>query len=174
VDAYACGETSYRYLAGGLSDLEFAEPEMNIRQTEFYADALKEGKIAGAATGSGGYRPSYSTIFYWVDFVCKRIEAVLQQQQKELVRRQKSLNAMPAENAVENPNNWKAQTKDKAEDLDQLTFGTLAAEILLGSNQRVWERLRAYFLTKAESCRDLLTDTCVKLSSTQTFELKLC
>jgi hypothetical protein len=87
------------------------------------------------------------------------VESIVQQLQKELVRRQKDLRRLPPESRVENPNSFKAQSDAKAQGLDRLSFAGFAARLLVSANEKPWWRLRTYFLTKAENCNDLLTDT---------------
>jgi len=159
VEAYATAESKYRELSATLSESEFLEAERDIRQTEFYEKLSGTGEIKATVTKDKGCRPSHCAIFYWVDFVSKRIESVLQQVQKELVRRQKEVKMLPPESFVENANSGKAQSSIKAKALDRLSFVTVAARLLLNESDRSWERLRTYFLTQAEYCKDLLTDT---------------
>jgi hypothetical protein len=121
-------------------------------------------------TKDSGCSPVASTVFYWVDFACKRIEELLQQMQKELVRRGRQMELLPREANVENPNSYKAYAEGKSGMLDRLSFLTCASELLLGHSKQVWQKLRAYFLTAAEFRKDLLTGRFVKLSTTQTFE----
>jgi hypothetical protein len=161
VEAYATVESSYRDLSGALSEPEFQEAERDIRQTELYRELSERGAIKPAVTKGKGCRPSHCATFYWVDFVCRRIERILQQLQKELVRRQKDLKELPPESAVENANSYKSQTNKKIRELDRLAFATTASRLLLKENDRVWERLRAYFVAQAEHCKDLLTNTSV-------------
>lgn len=171
IEAYASGEWTYHDLGVELSELEFVEPEMDVRKYRRYQEA---GAVRVEGEGDNEVsRPVASTVFHWVDFACKRIEELLQQVQKELVRRGKQVEFLPLESAVENPNSYKAYAEGKGSMLDRLSFLTFASELLVGCGKRVWERLRAYFLTAAESCKDLLTDTHVRLSTTQTFELAI-
>jgi hypothetical protein len=174
IEAYASKELSYRDLSTDLSDLELAEPEMDIRAEEF-AKKLSPAKRANDAEDAP-CRPAHTTIFHWVDFVCKRIEGLLAQLQKELVqegKRGKEVVTLPVESVVANENSYKAASDEKGRTLDRLTFATLSARVLLGRSQQQWYRLRAYFLTMAESREDLLTGTRVQLPITQTFELAI-
>ena len=174
IESYAVNEISYRNVtATQLSDPEFIDPAMDIRQFELYAEMLKEGGIKLAARRDECH-PAHTTVFYWVAHLCSRTEQLLQQIQKELVRRQRSVKELPSENVVENPNSHKAQSNEKRRLLDQLSFATIAGEILVKGSKRVWERLRSYFLAIAESRKDLLTDASVRLSTTHTFELVIC
>ena len=158
VEAYATAENSYRDLSAAVSEPEFVEEERDIRQTELYGELLQAGAVGPAMTRKNGYRPSHGAIFYWVDFVCRRIEALLHQRQKELVRRRKNLKELPPESLIGNANSYKAQTSRKIKALDLLSFATLAGGLLLKGSEKTWERLRAYFVTQAEHCKDLLTD----------------
>jgi hypothetical protein len=175
VEAYARHEASYLDVSIDLSDIELAEPEMDIAKEECYEELV--GKTAKQSTDEAGeprFRPVRSTVFHWVNFVCKRVEGLLTQLQKELVQEKKrgrEVWALPAESQVENPNSYKAASEEKAGRLDRLSFATIAGEQFLGQSKRQWYRLRAYFLTKAESRNDLLTDTLLQMPITQSFEL---
>jgi hypothetical protein len=175
IETYAEGEATYRGLNVDLSDLEFIDPEIDIRAEKLYQQIIEENKakqIEGDREKKS-YRPAHTTVFYWVDFVCKRIESLLVQTQKELVHEQKRRKVeieLPAESTVENPNSDKAATGEKWHMLNLLSFLTLAAKLLVKHKDHVWQNLRAYFLVKAESRKDLLTDTVVKLFTTHTFE----
>jgi hypothetical protein len=171
-------KVTYRDLSTDLSDLELAEPEMDIRSEGLYKKLVGESSAKQADdTDEPPCRPASTTIFHWVDFVCKRSETLLAQLQKELVeegKRGKEVATLPVESVVENPNSYKADSsngKDKM--LDRLTFATITAKGLLGRGKQQWYRLRAYFLTKAESRKDVLTDTGVRLPITHTFELAI-
>lgn len=125
-----------------------------------------------------GYRPAHTTVFSWVKFMCDSIEELLVQLQKELVREWKRSRTLlmlklPAESAVENPNSKKAASEAKAGALDRLSYASLAGRLLLNPITRVWQRVRAYFLTKAESRKDLLTSATVLFTSTHSFEQDL-
>ena len=161
VEAYATDESRYRDLSAGLSEPEFLETERDIRHTKLYGKLSESGAIKPAVTKDNGCRPSHCSIFYWVDFVCRRTEALVQQLQKELVRRQMDMTKLPRESGVENANSCKAQTGKKARELDCLSFATFAARLLLKGSDQLWSRLRRYFLVQAEHCKDLLTDTSV-------------
>jgi hypothetical protein len=176
IETYAGQETTYRYLTEGLADLEFVDPEMDIRAEKMYQQIVEENKVKQIEDESEkkSCRPAYTTVFYWVNFACKHIEGLLMQIQKELVHEQKRRKLeieLPVESTVENPNSDKAATNSKSNMLNMLAFMTLAAMLLLKHKDRVWQNLRAYFLVKAESRKDLLTDTVVKLFTTHTFEL---
>jgi len=154
---------TYRDLSADLSDLELADPELDIREDDLYAEMVE--KYAAEQPGAAGQppcRPAHTTVFNWMNFVCNRVEALLSQLQKELVqekKRGKQIAQMPAEYIVENPNSYKAATDQKRSMLDQSAFARLASRLLLGNSPPIWYRLRAYFLTKAESRKDVLTDT---------------
>lgn len=174
IEAYATAEMKYRDLSIDLSDLELAEPEMDIRAEELFKKLAGESLAKQADDAWERCRPAHTTVFHWVDFVCKRAEALLTQLQKELVqekKRGKEIAKLPGESLVENPNSYKAGSHEKDDMLDRLSFATSAASRLLGQNMQQWYRLRAYFLRKAESRRDILTDTWVQLPITHTFEL---
>lgn len=123
-----------------------------------------------------GLCPARSTVFSWVDFVCKRILKTVQQVEKESVLRSLNLKELPVESQCQNKNAWKAgakrypHQKEKPEELDKLTYGLAAASSLIGGGQGRMERLRAYFLQAAERCADLLSDVSMILPITQTPE----
>jgi len=133
------------------------------------------GKQAGEAD-EPPCRPSHTTVFGWVDFACKRTELLLLQLQKELVqemKRGKEIATLPPESLVENPNSYKATSDEKDRMLDRLSFATCPVSRMLIQCKKQWYGLRAYFLMKAETRKDVLTDTSVQLPITQTFELAM-
>ncbi len=162
VEAYVEAESSYRKVSDTVSEPEFVEEKEDIRQTELYNELSSKKEIEAAVTKDSGSRPSHCTIFRWVDYLCKGVESIIQQLQKELVRRQKDLRRLPPEGSVENPNSFKAQTDSKARSLDRLSFAGFAARLLVSVNENPWWKLRAYFLRKAENCKDLLTEARVR------------
>jgi hypothetical protein len=164
VEAYAATEkSSYRKVSDATSDPEFVEEREDIRQTKRYSELTATKAIKAAVSRrDGGSRPSYCAVFRWVDYLCKRVESIIQQLQKELVRRQKDLRKLPPEGSVENPNSWKAQTDIKAQRLDLLSWAGFAARLLVSESENPWWNLRSYFLSKAEYCKDLLTDAPVR------------
>jgi len=162
VEAYMAAETSYRKVSDAISEPEFVEEQEDIRQTELYSELSSKKAIKAAVTEKGGLRPSHCTVFHSVDYLCRRVEWIIQQVQKELVRRQKNLRILPPEGSVANPNSVKAQTDIKAQRLDRLSFADFAARLLVTASEKPWWKLRAYFLTKAEYCKDLLTDAGVR------------
>lgn len=176
IEAYARAETTYRDVSTDLSDLELAEPEMDVRAEEMCKKVVAESAAAQADDAEElPCRPAYNTVFRWVDFTCRRTEALLMQLQKELVqerKRGKEVAQLPAESLVENPNSYKTVSAEKDNMLDRLSFAACcAASRLLEQSTQQWYRLRAYFLAKAESRKDVLTDTLVQLPITQTLEL---
>jgi hypothetical protein len=178
VEAYARQDVTYWDLSIELSEIELADPEMDIREEEAFKRLLEGGAVRQRnEAGEPPCRPVRSTIFYWVDFVCKHIEGMLTQLQKELVqemKRGRQAAALPAESLVENPNSYKAASEEKGSMLNRLSFATCAADWMLGRGKRQWYRLRAYFLAAAESRDDILTDTRLQLPITQSFELDIC
>jgi hypothetical protein len=159
VEPYVAVEISYRQVSDVVSEPEFVEEKEDIQQTKLYGELLSKKAIVAAVTKDGGSRPSHCTVFRWVDYMCKRVESIIQQLQKELVRRQKDLWRLPREGSIENPNRLKAQTEIKAKRLDLASFVDFAAGVLVRASEKRWWQLRAYFLTQAEYCKDLLTDT---------------
>lgn len=178
IEAYARARTEYRDVSTDLSDLELADPEMDIRSEEMYKEMVAESAAKQTDKKQDaeepGCRPVHTTVFRWVKFMCKHVEALLTQLQKELVQERKrgrEVPKLPDESVVENPNSDKAGSGEKDRKLDRLSFATCAADSLLGQSKRQWYRLRAYFLATAESRKDVLTETMVQLPITQTFEL---
>jgi len=179
IEAYATARTEYRDVSTDLSDLELADPEMDIRSEELYKEMVSEAaaKQIGKKTADDAEgpwcRPAHTTVFRWVEFMCEHVEALLTQLQKELVqekKRGKTVSKLPAESVVENPNSDKAASSEKDRKLDRLSFARCAADSLLGQGEKQWYRLRAYFLARAESRKDVLTETMVQLPITHTFE----
>jgi hypothetical protein len=177
VQAYASREVRYKDLSADLSDLDLADPELDIRSEDLYKKVVAEhaAKQPGT-TGQPVCRPAHTTVFYWLDFACSHIEGLLAQMQKELVQEKKrgrDVAELPAESAIENPNGHKAATATKQSLLDRLTFAMQTTGLWLGDSKQLWYKFRAYFLTKAESCKDMLTDTHLELPITQSFELAI-
>ena len=162
VETYVEVESSYRKVSDAVSEPEFVEEQEDIRQTEAYSEMSSKKAIEAAVTKDGGSRPSHCSAFRWVNYLCKRVESNMQQLQKELVRRQKDMRRMPREGSVENPNSFKARTETKAQRLDRLSFADVAVRLLVNASEKRWWKLRAYFLMKAENCKDLLTDARVR------------
>jgi len=98
--------------------------------------------IAAASAMAGfaaqeGFRPVRSTIFSWVDYICKRIAVLAQQTEKELVRRYFDISKLSIISSVVNVNSAKTavanclrQThqSEKPDELNQLTYTIRAAE----------------------------------------------
>jgi hypothetical protein len=178
IDAYTTERIEYRDLNGLLSDLELVPPEMDIREEKMYQKLVEENKTKQIekASDKDAIRPAHTTVFYWIAFACRRIEILLMQMQKELVHEQKRRTIeieLPAESTIENPNSDKAATSDKANTLNLLSFATVAAVLLHNCKEHIWQKLRSYFLIKAESRKDIFTDTVVQMFTTQTFEPSL-
>ena len=74
VEAYVVVETSYRKVSDALSEPEFVEEKEDVRQTKLYRELLSKKGIEAAVTKDGGSRPSYCTVFRFVDYLCKRVE----------------------------------------------------------------------------------------------------
>lgn len=200
IERYADTEVTYRSVGTELSDMEFVDPAFDIRRTEMYKQAVQEEsqielrsgngavhsisgkskvktmKARTAADGSESQRPCHTTVFYWVNFLCAQAEKLLSQIQKEFVRewkRSQRAGRLQAASIVMNPNYEKACSLAKGQMLNQLTLLSLAAKELVDSERHQWQNLRAYFQTKAESCKDILTSKMVVLTRTHTFELDL-
>lgn len=174
IELAALTEMTYQDLSVEVSDLEMADPEMDIRTEELYR-VLRVEVTADRDDDEEDppCRPARATVFHWVDFACKHVEGMLTQLQKELIqelKRGKGEPKLPSESMVENPNSYKAFTAEKDKQLDGLSFLTCGASWLVGRSKQLWYGLRAYFVTRAESRDDILTDAGVRLSTTQTFE----
>jgi hypothetical protein len=175
IDAYARQDVTYLDLSSDLSEIELAAPELDIRDVESFKVLVAEGATKRVDEAEEArFRPVRSTIFYWVNSVCKRVEALLSQLQKEQVqemKRGRQAAPLAAESLAKNPNSEKALSLEKAGQLDRLSFATDVADKMLGCGKQQWYRLRAYFLTKAESRSDLLTVMRLRMPITQSFEL---
>ena len=172
VEAYARSELTYWDVSIDLSDIELAEPEMDITKEESYEELVSSSPAEKAVEPR--CRPVRSTVFYWVNLACTRIESLLTQMQKEVVQARKRGReevVLPAESSVENPNSYKATADEKRRMLDRVSFATRAIDKLLKQGKQQWYRLRAYFLTAAESRNDLLTGIRLQMPITQSFEL---
>jgi hypothetical protein len=128
-------------------------------------------------TSKEGFCPARSTVFSWVDFICKRTGNSVQQMEKELVLRNVGAKQLPGESQCENRNAYKAgllprykHQQEKRAELSRLTYGLALARLLVGSVEETIERLRAYFLQSAEKCADILSDVSQVLPITQTSE----
>lgn len=174
IQTYASTKDTYRGLSSELSDIELAEPERDIRTDDLYKKVAEEDASRQPDTDKmRPIRPGHTTVFNWVQFACRHAESLLTHMQKELVqerKRGKRRLMPPPESFVENPNSYKAATAEKKSRLDRLTFLTQSAALFFGCDQHVWCILRAYFLTNAESRKDLLTTAAIRLSITHTFE----
>jgi len=202
IEAYAETKVTYRAASTELSDLDFVEPEFDIRKTESFkmlatseeakgADSIDlkipikpEGIPQGIAIlknkqnedGSDVQHPVPTTVFYWVNYICKQAERFLIQIQKEFVlewKRSHRKLRLRAATDVSNPNAEKACSLAKGESLKQVTMLSWAAKDLIGEKRRQWQKLRTYFLLRAESCNDILTLTKVALKSTHSFQFDL-
>lgn len=174
IEAYGQTEIGYRDLSTDLSDLDLAAIELDIRKEELCKEITKP--VEPDESGEPRSRPAHTTVFYWVNFACKRVEALLTQMQKEQVQAKKRGSAIAllrTESQVANGNSLKALSAEKSNLLNRLSYAIVMSGSLLGQSDRLWHRLRAYFATRAESRNDILTGTRVRLSSTQSFELAI-
>jgi hypothetical protein len=174
IELYGGGEneTSYREVCADLSIFEFEADENSQGAVK-----LAEVTAVPARTGKDGFCPARSTVFSWVDFVCKRASRLVQQSEKEVVLRNLDLKLLSDESTCVNENAYKAglhpryiHQQDKAKQLNRLTYGLAVGQVLVGSARPVVENLRAYFLESAEKCADLLSDVSQRLLVTHTFE----
>lgn len=175
IEAYTTARTEYREVNAELSELELVDAEMDIRSEELYEEmvAKQTDEKTDHDAEEPACRPAHTTVFRWVKFMCRHAEGLLTQLQKELVQEKKrgrEVAKLPDESAVENQNSDKATSEEKRKNLDRLSFATCAADSLLGQGKQQWYRLRAYFLARAESRKDVLTETIVRLPITHTFE----
>ena len=168
IEMYGVGEeTSYREIS---TELSVRNPK---NKEEEDAQGVLEEK--GVSHGKTGFCPAHSTVFSWLDRICKKDEQNVLQVEKELVRRNVDLDNLPPAKRLVNMNAWKAgnerykQQKDKANQLNKLTYLLAAAKLLIAGSE-VSRRLRTYFLCFAEKCLDLLSDVGMKLPITQTSE----
>jgi hypothetical protein len=191
ITEYADSEVSYRDLSISLSDPEFVGVEQNIwntsspvelsklREESVTSEAVDEApsEYEGASLNESMIsvqRPAFTTVWYWLSFICKRSERLLQRMQKELAREMKRRGQQCQQeslDAAENPNKWKALSSVKAEALDLVSQCSVGIGNIVIRNVDKWIALRAYFLAKAETCEDILTRMKVYLQSTHTFEL---
>ena len=165
-------ETSYRDVCADLSifvDEADEDLQRAVRPRRTTVEAAKNGK--------DGFCPARSTVFSWVDFVCKRTGKGMQQFEKEVVLRNGNVKTLPVESQYENKNAYKAGLEPrythqqyKQEELNKLTYGLALGRLLIGSAQGAMEELRAYFLQSAETCADLLSAVMQMLPIAQTFE----
>lgn len=172
VEQYAQEATSYEQVSIDLSVFE---------------DVCEEGQVEGdrkkevsAIGGKDGYCPAKSTVFGWVDFLCKRIGRLVQQVEKELVLVQFDVAEIRGESKFTNLNSVKAcvslerypKQKSKKEELNRLTYFHYLAGLLVGGSN-LFENLRAHFSCRAEKCFDLLSDVIKGFPRAQTCEQAL-
>jgi hypothetical protein len=157
VEMYGGGaeETTYDEVCTELSVFE-AEPAESGDVDAVEAPADKGGE--------DGFCPTRSTVFAWVEFVCKRVERIVQQVEKELVLRNVDLKGWPGENQFVNQNAFKAgllrykHQREKPAQLSKLSYGLALAGLLVDGGEGVANKLRAYFLESGEKCADLLSE----------------
>ncbi len=129
--------------------------------------------------GKEGCSPARSTVFGWIDFICKRIGMQLQRVQKEVILRGTPISTLPNTAFIRNANSRKSGDKrykhqqKKAEELDKLTYLLRIARSLTKTKERSMHLLRAYFFQFAEKCCDLLTDATLLLPIAQTSERQI-
>ncbi len=169
----------------GKSHTSYGDVSLDL---SVYRDEEQPDSISAAPTalapemtfGKDGLCPARSTVFSWVNFVCKRIWKTVQQTEKELVLQGLDVSELHRESSARNANAWKAgkligeksgkHQKEKPRELNGLTFVLLTGESLLNSERRVMEKLRTYFLQSAEKCLDLLSEVSMVLPTAQTSE----
>jgi len=172
VENYGTEATSYQKESDDLAVFDATKYDDTQK-----ADVVPQ--LENASISRDGCHPAKSTMFTWVDFVCKRIVRTLQQMEKELVLRGHDLQHVSPESSFVNKNALKAgdpkypRQAQKPDQLNKLTYGIATAKALLERADWTVERLRAYFLSSAERCWDLLSDVSMVLPITQTSEPRL-
>ena len=172
VENYGTEATSYQNLSDDLA--VFVDTTDDDTQK---ADVVPQ--LENASISRDGCHPAKSTVFNWVDFVCKRIVRTLQHMEKELVLRGHNLQKLTPESSFVNKNALKAgdpkypRQAQKPDQLNKLTYGIATANALLERSDWTVEKLRAYFLSSAERCWDLLSDVSMVLPITQTSERRV-
>lgn len=158
-------EATYRQLSTDLSDLEFIDSELDIRETEFYHLLKTRGAVNARMKDRKSdnslpvEEPAHTTIWTWLSLMCRQIEKQLMQIQKERVREWKrSAHGMYFPLETRNANSKKAFTEEKTRQLDLLSLARVACRPLIDGAHYVWWKLRTYFLEKAETRFDLLTE----------------
>lgn len=173
IEAYGKSHTSY----GDVSlDLSVYSEEEKLDSISAEPTTLAQEMTPG----KDGLCPARSTVFSWVDFVCKRVWKTVQQTEKELVLQRFNVSELHRDVTARNANAWKAgkrfgeksgkHQKEKPKELNGLTFVLLTAECLPNSERGVMEKLRTYFLQSAEKCLDLLSEVSMVLPTAQTSE----
>lgn len=171
VETYGTKATSYKKES---DDLAVYDTKYDDSKNEDVVPQLENTSIS-----RDGCHPAKSTVFSWVDFVCKRIVRTLQQMEKELVLRGLDLQHLLPESIFVNKNAFKAgdpkypRQAQKPDQLNKLTYGIATAGALLERTDWTIEKLRAYFLSGAERCWDLLSDVSMVLPITHTSERRL-
>lgn len=173
IEQYAENARSYEGLSLDLSQMHEEDTPVGKDFSGWKAEP-NEGLDA-----KDSWRPVRSTVFHWVDYACKRIKTMVQQTEKELVRRRFNIETLPPESQVCNVNAEKTGIKlygngykyqqEKPEELNMLTYGLMVATHLINNSKTKMHRLRAYFLEKAENCRELLSDVEVVLPIAHSF-----
>jgi hypothetical protein len=180
IELYGAGQeqTTYDEVSVDLSTTGFVDENEN---TEYSAqEELEEkAKEANGQKRKDGYCPARSTVFSWVDFVCKRVELLVQQTEKELVLRNFNTADLPGENQFLNNNACKAgrerykHQQDKPRQLNKLSYELGLGRLFSNDEQGVLLKLRAYFFQSAERCADLLSDVFLVLPTAHTSEQAL-
>lgn len=163
--------TSYRSISDDLT--AYVDDEQMVENEE---PEEKTGVPPAALVSKDRSSPVRSTVFAWVDFVCKKIESNVHQTEKEIVLSGMPPSILPKESKVKNVNAWKAgllpkyiHQQQKPTELNRISYHLSLVRILIPIGKRVMEDLRAYFLEFAEKCFDLLSDTSMVLPIAQTF-----
>lgn len=121
--------------------------------------------------------PARTTVFTWIDFVCKKIEKLVQHIAKELVLRGANPAVLPAERTIRNVHAWKAgrlaryiHQQNKPSELNKLSYAFEIGRGLVEEDQDCADKLRTHFLRFAENFFDMLSDVAVLTPTAQSFE----
>jgi len=141
VQEYGCVPTSYRNLSGNNTSLHSAED------------------------GAAGPRPSHVQIFRWVRRVAVQSNVLLMHVQKFAVQAELE---MYSSDLLACPNGWKALTKRKRHELDNLLRLLVQSGRCSGSGLvSPVDWMHRYFLQSGSICRAILSGRGLKLSTQQ-------
>jgi hypothetical protein len=163
---------SYRSISDDLSAYDVHEEEESNEIT-----AGTEQVTKSALASKEGACPARTTVFSWVDYVCKKAATMVQQIEKELILRGMPPSILPLEKFIVNKHAWKAgqqprymHQQGKQNELNKLSYGLEITRLLVADGKKIAEELRTYFMRFAERCVDILSDTAMVLSTAQSSE----
>jgi hypothetical protein len=152
LDSYGRVESTYHSLSAELSVQE--DDEGNEEQRPAITATEPIDKLC----------PAPSTVFAWVDFVCKRVERLVRHTVKAFIT-QRAVQLLPMQASATNPNKYKAgksphycHQKYKPDELNNVTYALHVAGAILDREQDISRNLRAYLMYVADSRFDLLSD----------------